>query len=156
MARRDVPDRPLVAADREFDYRTKITLAVSADGRRIGLHRYDRADQVFDLEWCHITVPELMAAVAGARAPAPAVAAAAQTPCCGSIEGGRHVLFRSAGSGGWSGAARLHAALAGGVKRRRSGGRPGCVTTCHGGRGEPYPATVFEQVHPAMGDRVRA
>ena len=27
---------------RDYDYRTKITLAVSADGRRIGLHPYDR------------------------------------------------------------------------------------------------------------------
>ena len=60
LARRDVPDPPLVPAAQEFDYRTKITLAVSRDGRRIGLHRYDRADQVFELDWCHITVPELM------------------------------------------------------------------------------------------------
>ena len=46
--------------DGEFDYRTKITLAVSDDGRRIGLHPYDRPDRIFDLHWCHITVPELM------------------------------------------------------------------------------------------------
>ena len=56
LGRRDVPDPPLVPADREFDYRTKITLAASADGRRVGLHRYDSADRVFDLEWCHIKI----------------------------------------------------------------------------------------------------
>src|SRR5262245_66673286 len=35
---------------------------------------------------------------------------------------------------------------------REEGGESRCVA----GPGEPFPATVFEQVHPAMGDRVRA
>ena len=30
---------PLMPAPHEYDYRTKITLAVSGDGRRVGLHR---------------------------------------------------------------------------------------------------------------------
>jgi 23S rRNA (uracil1939-C5)-methyltransferase len=158
LARRDTPDPPLAPAAEEFDYRTKITLAVSADGRRIGLHPYDRPDQVFELEWCHITVPELMGAWQAVRAVRPLL-----PPRLESVvlrrdrRGGVHLMLRSAGSEAWSGAARLHGAL-----RQRSTpvtiwwqsaeGAPRAMA----GADEPYPATVFEQVHPAMGDRVRA
>src|SRR5918992_622694 len=60
LARRDQADPELEPSPREYDYRTKITLSASADGRTIGLHPLDRADRVFDLRWCHITVPALM------------------------------------------------------------------------------------------------
>ncbi|MGH7528670.1 MAG: TRAM domain-containing protein, partial [Gemmatimonadales bacterium] len=60
LGKRDVADPGIVPASRVYEYRTKLTLAVSPNGRRIGLHPYDRAEQVFDLERCHITVPELM------------------------------------------------------------------------------------------------
>ena len=158
IARRDVPDPPMVPAAMEFDYRAKITLAASSDGRRIGLHPYDRADQIFDLDWCHITVPALMQrwqALRWLRELLP--------PRLEAIvlrqdrEGGCHILFRSADGEVWSGARQLHAAL------ERSGapatiwwqpleGAPRAMA----GAGEAYPATVFEQVHPQMGDRVRA
>jgi 23S rRNA (uracil1939-C5)-methyltransferase len=157
IARRDVPDPPLVAAEREFEYRTKITLAVSGDGRRIGLHRYDRADEVFELEWCHITVPELMELWRALRS----IRALFPPRLEGLIlrmgrGGGRHVLFRTADGEVWGGAAKLHAEL-----RRRNAaatiwwqpvdGAPRAMA----GADEAYPATVFEQVHPAMGDQVR-
>lgn len=158
IARRDVADPPLVPSDREFDYRTKITLAVSADGRRIGLHRYDRADQVFELDWCHITVPELMELWQGLRRLRPLL-----PPGLESIvlrldrDGGHHALLRTAGAQAWSGAARLHRALAErGVAAtiwwQAGEGAPRAMA----GAGEAYPATVFEQVHPAIGDLVRA
>jgi 23S rRNA (uracil1939-C5)-methyltransferase len=158
LARRDVSDPPIVPADREFDYRTKITLAVSADGRRIGLHRYDRADQLFDLEWCHITVPELMELWQALRRLRPLLPPRLSAIVLRSDRrGGRHVLFRSTGGEVWGGGARLHAEL----------GRLGQPITLWwqphdgvpravAGAGEAFPATVFEQVHPAMGDRVRA
>jgi 23S rRNA (uracil1939-C5)-methyltransferase len=157
LARRDVADPPLAAAEQEFDYRTKITLAASADGRRLGLHRYDRADEVFELEWCHITVPELMELWRVLRELRPLL-----PPRLDGLvlrmdrEGGRHVLFRTSGGEVWAGAARLQAEL-----RRRSAaatlwwqpvdGAPRAMA----GAGGAYPATVFEQVHPAMGDQVR-
>jgi 23S rRNA (uracil1939-C5)-methyltransferase len=158
LARRDTPDPPLTPAADEFDYRTKITLAVSADGRRIGLHAYDRPDQVFELEWCHITVPELMRAWQAVRAVRHLL-----PPRLESVvlrrdrQGGVHLMLRSAGTDAWSGAARLHAAL-------RERGAPVTIwwqsaegaPRAMAGADEPYPATVFEQVHPAMGDRVRA
>jgi len=158
IARRDVPDPPIVPAASEWDYRTKITLAVSADGRRVGLHPYDRAEQVFDLEWCHITVPglmELWQVLRRLRERFP--------PRLEAIvlrqdrEGGRHVLFRTADGEAWAGARDLRAEL----ERRGAAAtlwwQPADgVPRAMAGAGEAYPATVFEQVHPLMGDRVRA
>ncbi len=51
----DLPDPEMVPPDAEFEYRTKITLAVEPGGDRIGLHPLERPDQVFDLVRCHIT-----------------------------------------------------------------------------------------------------
>ena len=157
LARREVADPPLVPAEREFDYRTKITLAVSADGRRVGLHRYDRAEEVFELEWCHITVPELMELWQALRR----LRSLFPPRLEGLVlrmgrEGGRHVLFRTTEGEVWGGAARLHAEL-----RRRNAGATlwwqpaGGAPRAMAGADEAYPATVFEQVHPAMGDHVR-
>jgi 23S rRNA (uracil1939-C5)-methyltransferase len=157
LAHLDVADPELVAAEQAYDYRTKLTLAVSQD-RRIGLHRYDRADQVFDLEWCHITVPELMAlweTVRPLRALLPPHLT--QVVLRRDRSGGRHLLLRSGGAEVWSGARRLHAELAGQHPRvtvwwQPEGGAARAVAGCE----EAYPATVFEQVHPGMGDQVRA
>ena len=156
LARRDVPDPPLVASDREFDYRTKITLAVSADGRRIGLHRYDRADQVFELEWCHITVPELMELWQGLRHLRPLLPPRLQSVVLRlDRNGGRHAVFRTAAGEVWAGGTKLRDALAARglaatIWWQAEDGAPRAMA----GAGEAYPATVFEQVHPAMGDRV--
>ncbi|MBA3658767.1 MAG: 23S rRNA (uracil(1939)-C(5))-methyltransferase RlmD, partial [Gemmatimonadales bacterium] len=60
LARFDVADPVIEPAPEAFDYRTRITLAVASGGRRIGLHPLERPDDVFDLRWCHITVPSLM------------------------------------------------------------------------------------------------
>ena len=160
LARREVADPPLVPAEQEFDYRAKITLAVSADGHRVGLHPYDRAEEVFELEWCHITVPELMELWQVLRRLRPLF-----PPRLDGLvlrmgrEGGRHVLFRTTEGEGevWGGAAPLHAELrrhnaVATIWWQPAGGAPRAMA----GAGEAYPATVFEQVHPAMGDRVRA
>ena len=158
LARRERPDPPIVPAERQFDYRTKITLAVAPDGRRIGLHPYDRAEQVFELEWCHITVPELMRlwqTLAGVRRLFPRRLEAVVLRS--DRTGGRHALFRTGPGEAWTGGTRLHAELRGRdpgatIWWQPADGAPRAVA----GAGEAYPATVFEQVHPAMGDRVRA
>jgi 23S rRNA (uracil1939-C5)-methyltransferase len=158
LARRDVADPPLVPAVQEFDYRTKITLAVSADGRRIGLHPYDRPDQVFDLEWCHITDPEPMRVWQVLR-----TARRLLPPRLESVilrrdrQGGVHVLLRTADSEAWADAGRLHAALvARGTPATIWWQGAGGAARAMAGADDPYPATVFEQVHPVMGDRVRS
>jgi 23S rRNA (uracil1939-C5)-methyltransferase len=158
LAKRDAPDPPIVPADTQFDYRTKITLAVSGDGRRIGLHRYDRADQVFELAWCHITVPALMELWQSIRRLRPLLPPRLKTLVLRSDRaGGLHALFQVTGAEAGGGGPALAAELA------RVGQRPTLwwqaedgVPRAMAGAGEAYPATVFEQVHPAMGDRVRA
>jgi len=67
------------------------------------------------------------------------------------------VLLRTGATEAWSGGLRLHTELARrGVPAtiwwQAKEGAPRAVA----GAGETFPATVFEQVHPAMGDRVRA
>jgi 23S rRNA (uracil1939-C5)-methyltransferase len=157
LGKRDVPDPPIVPAAKTYDYRTKLTLHVSAGRRRIGLHRYDRPDQVFDLAWCHITVPELMTmwqAVRKLRTLLPPDLE--QVVLRLDRSGGRHLLLRVGKSEVWSGAPRLHRAMerdgvAATIWWQPEGGAARAVA----GAGEAYPATVFEQVHPEMGDRVR-
>ena len=158
LGKRDVPDPPIVPAAKIFDYRTKLTLHVSEDDRRIGLHPYGRPDQVFDLEWCHITVPELMELWRAIRTLRPFL-----PPLVEQIvlrldrNGGRHVVVRVSEGEVWDGFERLRREL----ERRAipvtiwyqpEGGAARAVA----GAGEAFPATVFEQVHPEMGDRVRA
>ncbi|HEY0351416.1 MAG TPA: hypothetical protein VGC48_04795, partial [Gemmatimonadales bacterium] len=157
LARQDVVDPPIVGAVKTYDYRTKLTLHVSDDGRRIGLHPYRRPDDVFDLKWCHITVPELMTlwqTVRRLRSLLPP--RISQIVLRLDRSGGRHLVLKVGEGEVWSGFERLRQEIArlgtpatiwwqpeGGAARAVAGG------------GEAFPATVFEQVHPEMGDRVR-
>ncbi|MEO7137091.1 MAG: TRAM domain-containing protein [Gemmatimonadales bacterium] len=154
----DVPDPPIVPATKTFDYRTKLTLHASEDQRRIGLHPYGRPDQVFDLKWCHITVPELMELWRAIRSLRPFL-----PPRVDRIvlrldrSGGRHVVVRVREGEVWDGFERLrreleHRAIPVTIWYQPEGGAARAVA----GAGEAFPATVFEQVHPEMGDRVRA
>jgi 23S rRNA (uracil1939-C5)-methyltransferase len=157
LGKLEVPDPPIVPATKIFDYRTKLTLHVSEDERRIGLHRYGRPDQVFDLEWCHITVPELMELWQAIRRLRPFLPPRVEQIVLRlDRNGGRHVLVRVGEGEVWDGFERLRREL----ERRATpvtiwfqpeGGPARAVA----GAGEAFPATVFEQVHPEMGDRVR-
>ncbi|HEV7366640.1 MAG TPA: TRAM domain-containing protein [Gemmatimonadales bacterium] len=157
IAKRDVPDPSIVPAEKTYDYRTKLTLHVREDGRRIGLYRYDRADQIFDLKWCHITVPELMQlwqSVRKLRTLLPPQLA--QVVLRLDRRGGRHLLVRVGPGEVWSGADRLYRELGRNgtpatIWWQPEGGAPRAMA----GSGEAFPATVFEQVNPEMGDRVR-
>jgi 23S rRNA (uracil1939-C5)-methyltransferase len=113
---------------------------------------------VFDLERCLIADPALMelwTAVREHRALLPENTE--QIVLRRDREGGLHLTARVGGQTVWRSAALLHVAL---VRRGVPAvlwwvpeeGAPRAVA----GAAEPYPATVFEQVHPAMGDRVRA
>ena len=50
VGKREVSDPPIVPANQIYEYRTKLTLHVAAGGKRIGLHPYQRPDQVFELD----------------------------------------------------------------------------------------------------------
>jgi 23S rRNA (uracil1939-C5)-methyltransferase len=157
LGKREIPDPPSAPAAKTYEYRTKLTLHVADAGRRIGLHRYDRPGQLFDLVWCHITVPELMTlwqAVRKVRALLPP--ALEQIVLRLDRTGGRHLLLRVGKGEVWSGAKRLlreleRAGVVATIWWQPDGGAARAVA----GAGEAYPATVFEQVHPEMGDRVR-
>ncbi len=153
-----VEDPDIEQAEMAWGYRNKVTLAVSAGAREIGFHRQGRPGEVFDLERCLIADPALMdlwAAVREHRALLPDNAE--QLVLRRDRDGGLHLTARVRGQTVWRSAALLHAAL---VRRGTPAvlwwvpeeGAPRAVA----GASEPYPAAVFEQVHPAMGDRVRA
>jgi 23S rRNA (uracil1939-C5)-methyltransferase len=161
IGRLEADDPPLEPADTDWHYRTRITLAVQRPpGRReppvIGFHPIGRADRVFDLGECWIARAELNALWAGIRERRgllPRLADRVELRVDRS--GGRHVIVRTTGTGGWTGLKELGRALAGEqpvcLWWHPEGGAPRVVA----GSDDPYPATVFEQVHPAMGDRVR-
>jgi 23S rRNA (uracil1939-C5)-methyltransferase len=158
LARLEVADPELVPAPEEFDYRTKITLHVDEGGRRIGLHPLDRPERAFELVRCHITTPELMSLWAhlgplrhllphGLR----------QIVLRLDRRGGRHVVLVTRDDAKWTGGTALHRALEtqevdATLWLQPEGGDAWALA----GTDQPFPATVFEQVHPAMGDRVRA
>lgn len=158
LGKRDVPDPAIAPATKVFDYRTKLTLHVSEDERRIGLHPYGRPDQVFDLDWCHITVPELMELWRAIRKLRPFLPPRmVQIVLRLDRNGGRHVLVRVREGEVWDGFERLRReverwATPVTIWYQPEGGAARAVA----GAGEAFPATVFEQVHPEMGDRVRA
>ena len=158
LARREVSDPPLVPAEREYAYRTRLTLAVSADGSRVGLHRYDRAGQVFELAWCHITVPPLMELWQVLRRRRSLFPPRLEGVVLRQDRaGGRHVVFRTASAEAWSGAERLLTELRRDEVEAVLWWQPAeGAARAMAGAAEAYPATVFEQVHPEMGDRVRA
>ena len=146
---------PLEPSDREWEYRTKISLA--AKGGRIGYHRLGRPDQVFDLVHCHLARPELGRLWTALRAHRKLL-----PPNLDKVvlrvdrEGGRHVIVHAIGTTAWTGAPELGRAL------DRSGAPAmlwwlpeGGAARAVYGAGTAYPAMVFEQVHPEVGDRVR-
>jgi 23S rRNA (uracil1939-C5)-methyltransferase len=157
LGKRDVSDPPITASDKTYDYRTKLTLHVGAGGRRIGLHRYHRADQIFNLEWCHITVPQLMELWQTLQKLRPLFPPRLEQLVLRlDRTGGRHLVFRVGPGEVWSGADRLYQRMQGlrtsaTLWYQPAEGAPRAVA----GAAEAFPATVFEQVHPEMGDRVR-
>jgi 23S rRNA (uracil1939-C5)-methyltransferase len=157
LGKRNAADPPIVAAARPYDYRTKLTLHADQGGRRIGLHRYNRPTQIFDLEWCHITVPELMTLWQAARRVRQLLPPALEQVVLRlDRSGGKHIIFRVGQSKVWSGGRQLMQNLqAAGVVVTLWWQPEGGAARAVAGAGEAYPATVFEQVHPEMGDRVR-
>jgi 23S rRNA (uracil1939-C5)-methyltransferase len=157
IGRLDLDDPEVEPSDREWGYRTKLTLAVAAAGRRIGLHRYDRPSELFDLASCHITAPALMELwreVSRHRSLLPT--AARNVVLRLDRDGGRHLIVQVMGQRSWSEAPTLHDRLtaqgqAATIWWTPEGGAPRVVA----GAPTAYPATVFEQVHPGAGDLVR-
>ena len=150
----------LEPSDTEWEYRAKMSLTVGASRRGprpIGYHRLGHSDQVFALTRCPIARPELNAlwqALQPHRGLLPGNAKRVVLRV--DRAGGRHVIVRTGEPGTWTRARDLGATLgregiAVTLWWHPEGGAPRVLS----GGGEAYPATVFEQVHPVMGDRVR-
>jgi 23S rRNA (uracil1939-C5)-methyltransferase len=158
IARLEVPDPEIVPAEAEFEYRTKITLAVDEDGRRIGLHPLDRPDQAFDLVHCHITSSALMSLWTEVRALRALLPATLQRIVLRvDRAGGLHLSLMTGETTPWAGASTLYRELAARGSSATIWLQPeGGNAEVAAGEEAPFPATVFEQVYPAMGDKVRA
>lgn len=162
IGRLEVEDPPLEPSNTEWHYRARITLAVQVPPRRrgdpvIGFHPLGRADRVFDLIECRIARAELNALWAGIRERRHLLPRQTDRLVLRvDRTGGRHVIVKTIGTGTWTGAGELGRALSGDSSVclwwHPEHGAPRVLF----GSADPYPATVFEQVHPAMGDRVRA
>jgi 23S rRNA (uracil1939-C5)-methyltransferase len=152
----DIEDPPLTPSGQEWEYRSKLTLA--ARGGRIGYHRLGQPGKVFDLERCSIARPELQllwTALRDRRRLLPRTLD--QLVLRVDREGRCHAIVRSSSGDAWNRGKELGGSLekagAGAVLWwEPEGGAPRTVS----GAREAYPIMVFEQVHPAMGDRARA
>lgn len=155
IGRLEAAEPCLEPSDREWEYRAKISL--TARGAAIGYHKVGRPDLVFELRRCPIARPELNQLWSVLRSrrdllPRNTVKVVLRV----DREGGRHVLVRVKGAQVWMGARETGEQLErAGVPAvlwwQPEGGAP---RTVFGAR-EAFPAMVFEQVHPGMGDRVR-
>ena len=149
-------DPEIVPADRDWNYRTKLTLHVARG--RIGLHPLDRPAEVFDLQTCPITAEPLLELWSEARPLRHLLPPDAERVVLRLDRGSRrHLTVEAPAAARWTGAAELHALLS-------AAGVPVTLWLRAGtaeaepvlGAGDGFPAAVFEQVHPAMGDRARA
>lgn len=156
LARLEWPDPEVEPAPAQLGYRSKVTFTVR-DGR-IGYHRLGRPDAVFTVTRCLLATPALQAlhaALRDARAHLPPDAA--RVVLREDAEGGCHLVVETPGGRAWGGGGKLAGALAAAgapatVWWHPADGAPRAV----GGGDSPWPATVFEQVNPAVGAAVRS
>ena len=155
IAKLDIADPVVTPSPTQLGYRAKVTFAVS--GGALGLHRAGDADRIFDVRDCLIAEPavrQLHQAVRAAKSTLPSNAT--RVVLRRDRDDSLHVVVRTDGEEAWRHGAKLHARLrSSGVEAvvwwHPEGGAPRAVA----GSDNPWPATVFEQIHPAMGQLVR-
>jgi len=159
LGKLEVSDPEVVSGGVEFGYRTKVTLA-RGKGGMLGLHREGEPDRIFALERCELMAPALQE-VWGRLRPLQAKLPKdlARLVLRLDRDGGVHLIADTSSGDSWTGARELAEMLGrtalGSVTIwwHPEGGSPRVVA---GGDGRTaYPATVFEQVNPGMGDQVR-
>jgi 23S rRNA (uracil1939-C5)-methyltransferase len=148
----DIADPEVIPAPQELGYRTKVTFAVR--GKVIGLHRLGEAGDVFEVSRCLLidaALDDLHQRGRALRSLLPADTE--QVVLRLDAEGGRHLVVRTTG-GAWRGHADLGKRLGNDIVLWWHP-EDGAARAIHGSS-NPWPATVFEQVHPAVGTMVRA
>lgn len=149
---------PLVAGPSDWEYRSRITLAVGPGRRHAGFHPLGEPGRVFPLERCLLAAPPLMTLWAALQ-PALSLLPADATQLLLRLgrEGGLHVVVKARGEAAWTRGADLAARLdARGVTATIWWHPEGGALRVVAGDRTAMPATVFEQVHPGLGDRIRA
>ncbi len=147
-----VEDPPITAAPASLGYRSKATFAWRQG--RLGYHRLNAPDQVFAVRRCLLLEPALDDVHQRLRTVIDALPRdATHVTLRRDAAGTRHVIVRTSGSRAWSDAATLATTLGADVVVwwHPEGGAARAVA----GSDSPWPATVFEQVHPAVADAVR-
>ncbi len=151
----DIADPVVIASPTPLGYRAKVTFAVA--GGRMGYHPLGKPDAVLDIRDCLLAEPavrRLHQAVRTAMALLPVDAT--RVVFRRDRHDGLHVVVRTDGKDAWTKGKALFERLGrSGVQAtiwwHPEGGAPRAVA----GGSQPWPATVFEQVHPAMGRMVR-
>jgi 23S rRNA (uracil1939-C5)-methyltransferase len=151
LGKLDVADPVVEMAAEPFGYRTKVTLA-RGPGGSFGFHREGESDRVFALERCELMAPALQEGWERLRPllrtlPADAQRLVLRLDRAGAV----HLVIETIGQRSWK-ADPL--AVVGTVWWHPSAGAARVIAG--GDARTAYPATVFEQVNPVMGDRVRA
>ncbi|MDH5196785.1 MAG: hypothetical protein OEY20_06005, partial [Gemmatimonadota bacterium] len=144
----------VVPAPAPWHYRTKITLAVTADRQRIGFHRYDDPGTVFEVADCPVAVPALMDLLRGVRSARDRLPlGVTQVMLRLDRGGGRHIVVQG-GDAPWD-ARPLAAAFAppapATIWWQPSDGAVRAVA----GSDSAFPVLAFQQVSPALADRIR-
>jgi 23S rRNA (uracil1939-C5)-methyltransferase len=154
VGRREVADPALEPAVAEWGYRTRITLHPGPDGRRIGFHRLGRPGDIFDLETCLIAAPALQELWSVLRLQRRFLPKRMESVTLRLERGGaRHILVR--GDPAWPEANRLVDVMRARLHDVSVWWQPPDGAARVVGESVAFPATVFEQVNPVMGDRAR-
>jgi 23S rRNA (uracil1939-C5)-methyltransferase len=150
----EFPVPPVIAAPEAWEYRNRITLTVGPGRRHAGFHPVEQAARVFPLDHCHIAAPPLMELWQEVRRHLHLLPPdVEQLVLRLDHRGTRQVVVRSRGEQAWTGGHTLGQRLssAATVWWQPEAGAPRVVA----GDRDALPATVFEQINPALSDRVR-
>lgn len=145
---------PLLSGSDWWEYRSRIALALGPGRRHAGFHPLDRPDRVFPLDRCHLAAPPLMELWQLLRRHLQLLPPDVEQLLLRlDRSGGRHLVVKARGEQAWSGGPRLGERLAGAatIWWQPDDGAPRVVA----GDREAFPATVFEQVNPGLGDLIR-
>ena len=157
IGRLEVSVPPLVADDHSWAYRSRITLTVGPGRRFAGFHALEQPDRVFPLDRCDIAAAPLMQLWGATRRLLHLLPADAEQLLLRlDREANLHLMVMARGGQAWTGGPRVAAGLSeqgvpASVWWQPEGGAPRVVA----GDRDVFPATVFEQVHPDLGDRIR-
>lgn len=145
---------PAVTGTAWWEYRSRITLALGPGRRHAGFHPLDQPGRVFPLERCHLAAPPLMQLWQLLRPHLMLLPPDVEQLLLRlDRSGGRHLVVKARGEQAWTGGARLSERLAGAatIWWQPDDGAPRVVA----GDREAFPATVFEQVNPGLGDMIQ-